>query len=136
MAGAYQGGQELIGIGCLLLLRLSRLTSCCLMIIGVGIGIALFGELFSANCFPRRGVSCRSDSGSVCRRLLSLVILDILASRPSPSLAAVDIHGVYCVVITRYPVEVHRSSAQKLRVILGLRPPQLSRSIARSSQGV
>ena len=54
MAGAYQGGQELIGIGCLLMLRLSRLTSCCLMVIGIG--ISLFGELFSANCFPRRGV--------------------------------------------------------------------------------
>ena len=39
-------GQELIGIGCLLLLRLSRLTSCCLMVIGIGIGISLFGELF------------------------------------------------------------------------------------------
>ena len=86
MAGAYQGGQELIGIGCLFMLRLSRLTSC-LMVIGVGIGISLFGELFSANCFPRRGVIV----GGVCRRLLSLVILDILASRPSPTLAAVDI---------------------------------------------
>ena len=74
------------------------------MVIGIGIGISLFGELFSANCFPRRGVG-------VCdRRLLSLVILDILASRPSPSLAAVDINGVYCVVITsthqKYPSEV------------------------------
>ena len=87
MAGAYQGGQELIGIGCLLLLRLSRLTSCCLIVIGIG--ISLFGELFS----KKRSVG-RSDSGSVCRRLLSLVILDILASRPSPTLAAVDIHGV------------------------------------------
>ena len=66
----------------------------------IGIGISLFGELFSANYFPRRGVSCRNDSRGVCRRLPSLVILDILASRPSPTLAAVDIHGVYCGVIT------------------------------------
>ena len=89
MAGAYQGWQELIGIGCLLLLRLSRLTSCCLMVIGIGIGISLFGELFS----KKRSIG-RSDSGRVCRRLLSLVILDILASRPSQTLAVVVIHGV------------------------------------------
>ena len=51
MAGAYQGGQELIGIGCLLMLRLSRLTSCCLLVVGcwlvVGFRRMVFRELFS-----------------------------------------------------------------------------------------
>ena len=64
------------------------------MVIGVGIGISLFGELFSANCFPRRGVLVVVIVGVCDRRLLSLVILDILVSRPSPTLAIVVIHGV------------------------------------------
>ena len=76
MAGAYQGGQELIGIGCLLMLRLSRLTSCCLMVIVCWL---LVSGRFSANGFPRivfREEECLAVVivGVCDRRLLSLVI--------------------------------------------------------------
>ena len=62
----------------------------------VGFPRMVFRELFSEKRSVSPCVWCMCD-----RRLLSLFKLLILISRPSPSLAAVDINGVYYGVITR-----------------------------------
>ena len=65
--------------------------------LSVGCWLLVSGR-FSANGFPRivfREEECLAVVivGVCDRRLLSLVILDILASRPSQTLAVVVIHG-------------------------------------------